>query len=366
MKAIIFMSFILLFQTAALTADDAQPANVPQVEIVFTLDTTGSMSGLIEGAKQKIWWIANQVIQGQPRPEFKIGLVGYRDKGDTYITQVYDLNDDLDEVYQNLLSFQAEGGGDTPEHVNQALHESLNNISWSASRDVLKMVFLVGDAPPHTDYDDGFNHQATCRDAATRDIIINTIQCGSDPETENYWNEIAKLSEGEFARVDQSGGMRMIPTPMDGDLAALGAELNSTFLIWGNEELRDDEALKCTAVAALPVPMAAERAAYISRKGKLGDADLIDAVESGEVNLATVKAELLPEQLRGLSHEQMENYLQDISNKRRVIEEKIESLRQNRDEYLRHQLAKIDSEDAFDLRIVKMIRHQAGRKGIAY
>ena len=31
----------------------------PRIEVVFVLDTTGSMSGLIEGAKQKIWSIAN-------------------------------------------------------------------------------------------------------------------------------------------------------------------------------------------------------------------------------------------------------------------------------------------------------------------
>ena len=40
----------------------------PHIEVCFVLDTTGSMGGLIEGAKQKIWSIANEMISAhQPR-----------------------------------------------------------------------------------------------------------------------------------------------------------------------------------------------------------------------------------------------------------------------------------------------------------
>ena len=41
----------------------------PKVEVVFCLDTTGSMGGLIEGAKQKIWAICNQIVGRQADPE---------------------------------------------------------------------------------------------------------------------------------------------------------------------------------------------------------------------------------------------------------------------------------------------------------
>ena len=95
----------------------------PQVEVVFCLDTTGSMSGLIVGAKQKIWSIVNQIASGRPSPDVKVGLVGYRDRGDAYVTKVYQLTADLDEVHKNLREFKADGGGDTPESVNQAINE---------------------------------------------------------------------------------------------------------------------------------------------------------------------------------------------------------------------------------------------------
>src|SRR2546430_12812575 len=83
----------------------------PRVEVVFCLDTTGSMGGLIDGAKQKIWSICNQIAGGKPTPELKVGLVAYRDRGDQYVTKVFDLTDDLDKVHVNLMSFKADGGG---------------------------------------------------------------------------------------------------------------------------------------------------------------------------------------------------------------------------------------------------------------
>src|SRR6202012_357336 len=71
-------------------------ASRPQVDVVFAIDTTGSMSALLDGAKRKIWQIARYIAQGQPAPQLRIGLVAYRDLGDEYVTKFFDLTDDLD------------------------------------------------------------------------------------------------------------------------------------------------------------------------------------------------------------------------------------------------------------------------------
>jgi Mg-chelatase subunit ChlD len=93
-----------------------------KIEVVFVLDTTGSMGGLIQAAKEKIWSIATTMSQAQPAPEIRMGLVAYRDRGDSYVTRVVDLSSDLDSMYATLMDFQADGGGDGPESVNQALY----------------------------------------------------------------------------------------------------------------------------------------------------------------------------------------------------------------------------------------------------
>ena len=55
--------------------------NHPKIDVVFVLDTTGSMGGLIQTAKEKIWSIATTMASAQPAPEIRIGLVAYRDRG---------------------------------------------------------------------------------------------------------------------------------------------------------------------------------------------------------------------------------------------------------------------------------------------
>src|SRR5436190_6114335 len=164
----------------------------PRVEVAFVLDTTGSMGGLIEGAKRRIWSIARRIGEGRPRPDLRIALVGYRDLGDEYVTRVHDLSGDMDEVYQNLSAFQAGGGGDTPEHVSRALHDAVHRISWSQGTG-LRVIFLVGAAPPHLDYQDGFDYHRHVAEAHQKNIVVETILCGGDMQAAAVWREIAAL-----------------------------------------------------------------------------------------------------------------------------------------------------------------------------
>src|SRR5438876_4946883 len=117
----------------------AEKSEKPRIEVCFVLDTTGSMSDLIEGAKQKIWSIANEITSAKPTPDLRIGLIGYRDRGDDYVTKAFDLTNDIDAVYGHLQAFRAAGGGDMPESVNEALQEAVSNMSWSQDRKVLKV-----------------------------------------------------------------------------------------------------------------------------------------------------------------------------------------------------------------------------------
>ena len=80
----------------------------PVMEMVFVLDTTGSMGGLLTGAKERIWGIINEVMQTSKLSSVKVGLVAYRDRGDQYVTQVLPLTEDLDKVYSTLMDYEAQ------------------------------------------------------------------------------------------------------------------------------------------------------------------------------------------------------------------------------------------------------------------
>ena len=158
------------------SAINVQTDGRSRIDVVFVLDTTGSMGGMIEAAKEKIWSIASTMATAQPTPEIRMGLVAYRDRGDAYVTRVFDLSSDLDSVYAELMDFRADGGGDGPESVNKALHDAVHKMSWSQDTQAYRVLFLVGDAPPHMDYQDDVKYKDTVAMAQDKGITINTIQ----------------------------------------------------------------------------------------------------------------------------------------------------------------------------------------------
>src|SRR5262249_11486688 len=243
-------------------AAEEKKAAKPKVEGVFCLDTTGSMGGLIEGAKQKIWSICNPIANRKPVPHLKVGLVAYRDRGDNYVTKVFELSDDLDAVHGQLKGFQAQGGGDGPESVNQALDDAIHKIKWSTDKKTLRIIFLVGDAPPHMDYADDVKYPETCKKACEKDIIINTVQCGTDPDCTRCWKDIAVKAEGSFVAIPQDGGVAAVATPYDEKLAKINKELVGTTLVYGRGPGRDMDTRKRAEAEALPRAAAADRAGF--------------------------------------------------------------------------------------------------------
>ena len=363
---------------APIPADPAAPDAAAEsvIDVVFVLDTTGSMSGLIEGAKQKIWSIANTVATAQPRPVIRMGLVGYRDRGDEYITKLTPLTDDLDAVYADLMKFEAGGGGDGPESVNQALAEAVALQPWADNAKALKLIYLVGDAPPHMDYEQDTRYADTCSTAASKGIIINTIQCGTWVEATPIFQEIARLAEGEYFAIQQDGGVTVVATPFDEELASLGANLAATACGWGDERAQTRASLKADTAteiaAAAPVMAQAERAAYFaSATGKssaLGEQELVDDVKSGRVQLADIPKDQLPEQFKSLTLEQQQAKVEEIAAEREKIHARIAELSQKREDYIKAELAKLGAEakDGFDEKVTDCLREQAERKGITY
>jgi von Willebrand factor type A domain len=337
----------------------------PKVEVAFVLDTTGSMGGLIDGAKRRIWSIARQIGEGRPRPDVRIALVAYRDRGDEYVTRVFGLTGDMDEVYRNLMSLQASGGGDAPEHVSAALSDAVHKVAWSQGP-ALRVMFLVGDAPPHVDYQDGFDYRRHVREARDRGIGVETIECGADPETARYWQEMAGLGGGHFARIDANGGMPVRVTPVDDELARLGAELGTTVVAGGSAAERAKTEGRLAARAAMPTPMAVDAAGYFASADRLAEKDLVDLPAQEQ------KKELLalrntsggtPATLAGKGDAEAVLYLQRQKDRRQEIQKRIAALQTQREVYLSRTAA---ARDGFDEQVLSALRARAKAVGIDY
>jgi Mg-chelatase subunit ChlD len=353
--------FLALWQLVSITPAAPVPSpRKPTVEVVFCLDTTGSMSGLLEGAKNKVWSICNQILNGRPMPNLKVGLVAFRDKGDDYVTKVYDLRDDLDDVYTELQTFAANGGGDTPEHVNQALDDSINKITWSKDKRTVKIVFLVGDAAPHMDYNDDVKYPDTCKKAQDLGIIINAIQCGNDTECTKAWKDICEKGGGAYAAIPQDGGSsKKIATEFDKRLSEINTELAKRIIPFGDATKREATAKRIKAVETLAGEIAADRAGYMAKEGRVARFDLLDAIRAGTVRLENLKDEELPMNLQKLTLKQKETELDKLGTERSKLLREAANLDRQRSAAILKELEK--DKNSFDGQVFEMLRKQSSR-----
>lgn len=345
LRAFAFASLALPL-TAGFTAASAKPT----VEVAFVLDTTGSMGGLIEGAKRKIWSIATTILDNNPDAEIRMGLVAYRDIGDDYVTKTYELTTDIQDLYANLLDVKARGGGDWPESVNEALDVAVNKLHWTPSSDARRIVFLVGDAPPHMDYAQDTKYPTTLAVAKQKDIIVNAVLAGNAHDTERVWRDIAQNGNGRFIPIPQDGGqVVVIETPYDGDIIIQQNEINRTVIPYGPRALQkrtEDQTRQLSKVAAAAPAQASDMASYINKRARstseavTGGGDLVSDVSAGRQKLDAVKDDELPESLRKLAPEQRLAELESQMTQRKTLNRKLAELVQKRDKFVAEQNAR--------------------------
>jgi len=201
------------------------------LDVAFVLDTTGSMSGEIREAKTRVQELSQALRAARPGETIRIGVVAYRDLGDAYLTLVSPLDADLAPTQRFLAELEANGGGDGPEDVREGLRVALQELQWSQAAE--KQVFLIADAPAHTDYTDVPTLEALADEANTRRIVINAIGCRSlSPEGITQFRTLAYGTEGQYHHIGRveadAGGLAdamlqtLAPAPApDGPLTSL-------------------------------------------------------------------------------------------------------------------------------------------------
>jgi len=364
-------SLALALATLPLSAGLSSAIAKPVVEVAFVLDTTGSMGGLIEGAKRKIWSIASAIVDSNPDADIRMGLVAYRDIGDEYVTRKIELTRDIQDLYGNLLELKARGGGDWPESVNEALDVAVNKLQWTHGRDSTRIVFLVGDAPPHMDYAQDTKYPVTLAVAKQQDIIVNAVLAGNAQDTERVWRDIAQNGNGEFIPIPQDGGqVVMIETPYDGDIIILQREINGTVIPYGPRALQkrtESKTQQLASVAAASPARASEMASFINKRAKAtseaitGDGDLVADVAAGRNDMTKVKDEDLPDNLRVMKPEQRSAEVSKQITQRKELNEKLAGLVAKRDKYVADHRASAPKTSSFDRVVEDTLKAQIKR-----
>ena len=364
-------SLAIALATLPLSAGLSSAIARPTVEVAFVLDTTGSMGGLIEGAKRKIWSIATAIVDSNPDADIRMGLVAYRDVGDDYVTKKIELTRDIQDLYANLLELKARGGGDWPESVNEALDVAVNRLQWTQGHDTTRIVFLVGDAPPHMDYAQDTKYPVTLAVAKQKDIIVNAVLAGDARDTERVWRDIAQHGNGEFIPIPQDGGhIVTIETPYDGDIIILQREINGTVIPYGPRALQkrtESKTQQLASVAAASPARASEMASFLNKRAKAtseavtGDGDLVADVAAGRNDVAKVKDEDLPDTIRAMKPEQRTAEISKQIEQRKALNEKLATLVAKRDKYVADRRATAPKASSFDRVVEDTLKAQIKR-----
>jgi hypothetical protein len=173
------------------------PRDSVQLDVLFLLDSTGSMSDEIAELQNNILHISAQ-IDALGGIDTRYGLVTYRDRTDDYIVRNFGFSADLSQFQTYLNSIVANGGGDHPESVNEALHDAIHRLDWRGGNTV-QLIFLVADAEPHLDYPQDYDYAQEMVVAAQNGIKIHPIaSSGLQPAGEYIFRQIAQYTMGHF------------------------------------------------------------------------------------------------------------------------------------------------------------------------
>jgi hypothetical protein len=342
------------------------------IQVVFVLDATGSMSGLIGTAKEKIWSITSGLAQAE-YTRVEIGLLFYRDRGDAFITSLVPISKELDDVYEQLMKISAQGGGDMDESVNQGLYEGVTLMNWSSDTSAFKSIFLVGDYPPHMDYADDVKYPVSCQLAKEKGITLNTILMGNNRQTEKIWREISSCAGGDFIQTGMNANNLQVYSPYDDSIAVISGQLDDTRIYYGEKKMKQQEKVMQSEKFKKQVSASsnARRAEYYSTKsGKsvyYGEKELLNDVGSKGVKVDSLKKEQLPDFMAAMTPEQRNAYVSAQIAKREELNKKLALLVQKRKEYIDAELKKRSTEDvknSFDYKVYEITKKQAEKKRI--
>ncbi len=369
MKAVISIAALALALAAPRegSALGAGEDGRPQVDVVFCIDRSGSMSGVIETAKQKVWGIVNDIARSKPAPALRIGLIGYGSADRE--AKFFPLTDDLDKVYENLVTFRVDMGGD--EWVGWVVKKAVEEMSWGAGKEALRIIFVVGNETAAQGRKE-ILYTKTVPKAIEKDITVNAIYCGRpNPDEARTWTEVARLADGLYTTIDLSGGAITIETPMDKVLVELNGRLNATYLPFGKEgetgrmnQLRQDENSSRYGGDS----NMASRAGAKSWAGYRCRWDLVDASKERDFDLSKIKGEDLPEAMRPMNLEERRAYILEKGRERESIQQEIRDRSLERQKHIDGEVKRrgLTQDAAFDEAVRRAIRGQAGRRGFTF
>jgi len=341
------------------------------IKVALLLDTSGSMSGLINQAKAQLWEIVNELsyakCKGQT-PNLKIALYEYGNsrlsEGNGYIKQVSEFTNDLDEISEHLFSLTTSGGD---EYCGQVIDTSVKKLEWGENKDDLKMVFIAGNEP----FTQGeVNFKDAVSNAKEHDITVNTIFCGDVRQgMETGWKEGADLGGGDYMTINHNKKIVHVVTPYDDEIIILNRRLNKTYVYYGDKGVSkyEKQAVQDANAVGVNEEIIVKRA--VTKSSKLysnSSWDLVDASKDKKVEYSSINKKKLPKELQNKSEKELKDYVEKKSDERKKIQQEIQELNTKRKRFVAEKKRVSTNGNELESALINAIKKQAEKKNYSW
>lgn len=335
------------------------------IKVALLLDTSNSMDGLIDQTKAQLWNIVNELSYAKCdniKPNLQIAIYEYGndrlhiDEG--FIRQVLAFSDDLDEISKELFSLTTNGGEEYCGHVIQT---SLNQLDWGKNQDDLKLIFIAGNEP----FNQGkINYKNASLNAKEKDVTINTIFCGDYIQgISSHWKDGAQLTFGDYMAINQNQKTIHIVSPYDDTILILNQKLNKTYVVYGNKgnqklALQAEQDTNANNYSkANAVKRTVSKSSHLYKNETW---DLVDAIELKEIVVEELKDDMLPNELKGKTKEEVKIYVNSKKKQRETIQKQILELNTKRKAFVLKQQK--ENTNGLENAMIKAIKEQAKKK----
>ena len=346
-----------------------------KVQIAILLDTSGSMSGLIEQTKTQLWKIVNTFIDAEQNgqvPYVEVALYEYGksslSKEEHWIKKIQPLTRDLDEISKQLFALQTNGG---EEYCGAVTQRATQDLKWDPSSKVYKAIFIAGNEA----FTQGpINASESVKLAIASGVIVNTIHCGGEQAgISGGWKNGAMLADGKFLTIDHNRAVVHVEAPQDADIVKLNAELNKTYLAYGRigASKKHDQTREDANAAAKPSSGAAVQRAVTKGSSNYCNTnwDLVDACKTKDFDITKIKEKDLPKEMQKMTIDERKAHVAKKAKTRAGIQTKILELNKKRNAYVavkRKEMADKGGAKTLDEVVASTVRAQAEKKGYAF
>ncbi len=345
-----------------------------KIKLAIILDTSNSMDGLIDQAKNQLWKIVTELAKTKDKngedPDIDLALYQYGNDNlsirNGYVQLVQNFTGELDEISEKLFALKTNGG---EEYCGRVISMSLTELKWSNSPDDLQMLYIAGN--------EGFNqgschYERACKIAKSKNVTVNTIFCGNRHEGINtFWKHGADLTNGHFACINSDAKSVHYDSPYDDQISILNIELNKTYVPYNAVGISKKEKQIIQDLNAERLNKAHASRRYLSKGSKVyrnSSWDLVDYSKRKNFDISKLDKKYLPFSIKNLANNDLQQKINKLSVNRKKIKQEMAKLNKKREDFVAKAKEKFVNTRDFQLEnaIIKGLREQASKKKISF